>query len=245
MKAKRAATMAARLSENPDYLKQAAIKGVETRRARGKGLPGSWKMSEAEKQRISALARERFERDSWRLVKLQAAANTPAAKAKRLQTRRQNGAQARAVAGMRSEAAQNRRRAYIATERGQAHMSKAGVCGMAGLFASRRGRTNSYKGRSFRSSWEVVMAKFLDIVGGNCWDYEARPFDIGGGILYVPDFFIKFTDGREVVVEVKADRFDEKKKFQKFRSIYPDIPSMKVGKEEIAAMKSVLLTVAD
>jgi hypothetical protein len=56
-----------------------------------------------------------------------------------------------------------------------------------------------YKGCHFRSRLEARWAVFFDAVGLK-WEYEAEGYDLGDGVLYLPDFKIPSIDK---VIEIK------------------------------------------
>lgn len=47
-----------------------------------------------------------------------------------------------------------------------------------------------YKGYKFRSRLEARWAVFFDALGIE-WEYEPEGYDLGGGVYYLPDFFLK------------------------------------------------------
>lgn len=55
----------------------------------------------------------------------------------------------------------------------------------------------TYKGVRFRSRLEARWAAFFDAIA---WDWTYEPLDLAG---YIPDFGIRFEEGRPLVVEVK------------------------------------------
>lgn len=57
----------------------------------------------------------------------------------------------------------------------------------------------SYKGYRFRSRLEAKWAVFFDALGVK-WDYEPEGFEFGGGVRYLPDFWLP---GLGIWVEVK------------------------------------------
>jgi len=80
----------------------------------------------------------------------------------------------------------------------------------------RRYKTGSYKALKckevikYRSSWELIVARFLDL------DHNVEKFEYENMKIpyvsnrktmriryYIPDFFIHYTDGKKVIVEVK------------------------------------------
>jgi hypothetical protein len=77
-----------------------------------------------------------------------------------------------------------------------------------------------YREVSFRSSWEVVVAKELDRLG-IAWEYEKHRFDLGE-CTYLPDFFLP---EQGVFWEVKGWlNATSQRKHQLFRELNPDIP---------------------
>ena len=73
-----------------------------------------------------------------------------------------------------------------------------------------------YKGYLFRSRLEARWAVFFDALGVR-WEYEPEGFDLGDGIMYLPDFLLHgvtinhgyFKRNRDVYVEVKGQMSDE------------------------------------
>lgn len=67
-----------------------------------------------------------------------------------------------------------------------------------------------YKGYRFRSRLEARWAVFLDALGV-AWEYEKEGFDLGDGLLYLPDFWLPggtpyFGEGRNGVwLEIKPE----------------------------------------
>ncbi len=76
-----------------------------------------------------------------------------------------------------------------------------------------------YEGNWFRSSWEVVYAKYLD-KHYIAWTYEPRAFDLDN-TTYTPDFHLPKTNTYIEIKGYKSDVF--KKKFKLFKQIYPKI----------------------
>ena len=68
-----------------------------------------------------------------------------------------------------------------------------------------------YKGYRFRSRLEARWAVFFDTLGLK-WEYEPEGFELGGGVRYLPDFFVE-----GVFAEVKPTQnvsdFDKAKRF--------------------------------
>ena len=64
-----------------------------------------------------------------------------------------------------------------------------------------------YKGYRFRSRLEARWAVFFDACGVD-WEYEPEGFDLGGGLMYLPDFLlhgVQGRDGGDLYVEVKGN----------------------------------------
>ena len=59
-----------------------------------------------------------------------------------------------------------------------------------------------YKGYRFRSRLEARWAVFFDTLGLK-WEYEPEGYDLGFGVWYLPDFFVRGQDGFTAFVEVK------------------------------------------
>ena len=72
-----------------------------------------------------------------------------------------------------------------------------------------------YKGYLFRSRLEARWAVFFDRLGVK-WEYEPEGYDLGDGLLYLPDFLLhgvtinhaRFQRGCDVYVEVKGQMND-------------------------------------
>ena len=64
----------------------------------------------------------------------------------------------------------------------------------------------------FRSRLEARVAMVLDALSIE-WIYEPEGFDLSNGLKYLPDFFLKFSDGTSQVLEVKGflDDYDKNK----------------------------------
>ncbi len=91
-----------------------------------------------------------------------------------------------------------------------------------------------YKGISFRSSWEVRVAKALDARGVE-WSYEPKRFDLGE-CTYLPDFYLPEDDAYG---EVKG-WFDDKaqRKASLFRSLYPETPLVVLTKHVLRFLEN-------
>ena len=64
----------------------------------------------------------------------------------------------------------------------------------------------AYKGYRFRSRLEARWAVFFDACGVD-WEYEPEGYDLGDGLLYLPDFLLHGVEGRaqgDLYVEVKG-----------------------------------------
>ena len=63
-----------------------------------------------------------------------------------------------------------------------------------------------YGGFLFRSRLEARWAVFFDACGVD-WEYEPEGYDLGNGLMYLPDFLLHGVDGRDggdLYVEVKG-----------------------------------------
>ena len=63
-----------------------------------------------------------------------------------------------------------------------------------------------YKGYLFRSRLEARWAVFFDACGID-FEYEPEGYDLGNGLMYLPDFLLHGVDGRgggDLYVEVKG-----------------------------------------
>ena len=76
-----------------------------------------------------------------------------------------------------------------------------------------------YHGQRFRSRLEARWAVFFDACGVE-WEYEPEGFDVGDGVLYLPDFRLHHLQGRggpTLWVEVKGHMTEEDaRKIRKF-----------------------------
>ena len=91
-----------------------------------------------------------------------------------------------------------------------------------------------YRGQSFRSSWEVRVAKRLDEFGIR-WEYEAHRFDLGE-CTYLPDFYLP---DQGVFWEVKGwlDARSQRKTLL-FREQHPETPLVLVTKSVLQLMRA-------
>lgn len=73
-----------------------------------------------------------------------------------------------------------------------------------------------YKGCCFRSRLEARWAVFFDACGVK-WEYEPEGYDLGDGVLYLPDFLVHgvtlnhmfYEENCDIYVEVKGKMNDE------------------------------------
>lgn len=77
----------------------------------------------------------------------------------------------------------------------------------------------NYKGYLFRSRLEARWAVFFDACGID-WEYEPEGYDLGDGLMYLPDFLLHDVAGRakgDLYVEVKGKMSDiDAMKIRKF-----------------------------
>jgi len=76
-----------------------------------------------------------------------------------------------------------------------------------------------YNGKTFRSKWEVDVAKYFD-KNNIKWEFESKIFEINDS-TYTPDFYLPDEDK---LIEVKGYWYkDAINKYNKFKEIYPEI----------------------
>lgn len=78
-----------------------------------------------------------------------------------------------------------------------------------------------YKGYRFRSRLEARWAVFFDALGIK-WEYEPEGFELGGGVRYLPDFFLPgFGNAKGMYVEVKPtdDGFAKAERFARLSGV--------------------------
>jgi DNA-directed RNA polymerase subunit RPC12/RpoP len=103
------------------------------------------------------------------------------------------------------------------------------------------GKTSSwhlykYKGHWMKSSWEVIMALWLDTLN-IVWDYEKYTFDLGQ-TTYTPDFYLPVN---KEFMEIKGWWRDKsKEKFDLFKKLYPTVDIKLVVKKDIDKIKMSL-----
>jgi len=89
-----------------------------------------------------------------------------------------------------------------------------------------------YKGIWIRSSYEIRFAYFLSLSGYK-WKYESKTFDLGN-TTYTPDFYIRDFN---CYIEIKGWwRDDAKRKFNKFKRLYPKIRIKVLGQKELQSI---------
>ena len=95
-----------------------------------------------------------------------------------------------------------------------------------------------YKGYLFRSRLEARWAVFFDACGVQ-WEYEPEGYDLGNGILYLPDFLLHNVAGRaygDLFVEVKGNMtHNDSKKIKRFIEIGMQNPN-EYGKSKTAIL---------
>jgi len=90
-----------------------------------------------------------------------------------------------------------------------------------------------YGGLRMRSSYEVRVAKALDVMGIP-WEYEPRRFDLGSR-TYLPDFYLPDNGAYWEVKGWLGPKSQET--VQLFRRTYPDLPLVVVGKAVLLALE--------
>ncbi|MHB1453946.1 MAG: PDDEXK family nuclease [Saccharofermentanales bacterium] len=95
-----------------------------------------------------------------------------------------------------------------------------------------------YKGYLFRSRLEARWAVFFDACGVE-YEYEPEGYDLGNGLMYLPDFLLHGVDGRDggdIFVEVKGQMTDgDAKKINRFAQLGMENPDQ-YGKSETAIL---------
>jgi predicted nuclease of restriction endonuclease-like RecB superfamily len=95
------------------------------------------------------------------------------------------------------------------------------------------GNRDKYNNIYFRSSWEVLFAKFLDR-NNISWQYEFKSFDLINTV-YRPDFYLPETNE---YIEIKGYwRDDAKLKFDLFKIFYPQENIKVLQKEDLKQMR--------
>jgi predicted nuclease of restriction endonuclease-like RecB superfamily len=102
---------------------------------------------------------------------------------------------------------------------------------------AKHGKGQYYKGIYMRSSYEIIYAKWLDMLNYH-WIYEATTFNLGN-TTYTPDFYLPSA---QTYIEIKGFwRDDAKKKFKLFQKLYPEINIQIRIKSDIELCKKELL----
>jgi len=97
---------------------------------------------------------------------------------------------------------------------------------------------SEYKGYLFRSRLEARWAVFFDFCGVD-YEYEPEGYDLGNGLMYLPDFLLHGVDGRDggdLYVEVKGQMTDaDAEKINRFYEMGKDDPDAN-GKSKTAIL---------
>jgi len=95
-----------------------------------------------------------------------------------------------------------------------------------------------YKGYLFRSRLEARWAVFFDACGVE-YEYEPEGYDLGNGLMYLPDFLLHGVDGRDggdIFVEVKGQMTEmDAAKINRFVQLGSKNPDQ-YGKSETATL---------
>jgi len=95
-----------------------------------------------------------------------------------------------------------------------------------------------YNGFLFRSRLEARWAVFFDACGVK-YEYEPEGYDLGNGLMYLPDFLLHDVDGRDggdLYVEVKGQmNDDDAMKINRFAKLGMENPD-RYGKSETAIL---------
>ena len=100
----------------------------------------------------------------------------------------------------------------------------------------------SYKGYRFRSRLEARWAVFFENIGAE-WEYEPQGFDLGDGMLYLPDFRVRWPgEERFHWVEVKpgAPDPDELEKVFRLAEATATSVALLIGVPAVAAYPVVV-----
>lgn len=90
-----------------------------------------------------------------------------------------------------------------------------------------------YKGYRFRSRLEARWAVFFDTLGLP-WEYEKQGFDFGGGLRYLPDFWLPTINAWfEVKGEAISDEDEEKVKALRNNSTAVIVATGSIGDETL------------
>lgn len=96
-------------------------------------------------------------------------------------------------------------------------------------------RRVTYNGISFRSAWEVRVAKALDALGVQ-WEYEPKRFEIDSTTTFLPDFYLPDAGA---FWEVKGWYDDFSRiRVEGFRERYPDVPLVLVTRPALSILEA-------
>ena len=102
-----------------------------------------------------------------------------------------------------------------------------------------RGKRTDYNNITFRSSWEALVAEYLDKNNIN-WRYEEKSFSLSETTSYRPDFFVYKNNIFEKLIEVKGYfRKKNKEKYLKFLKKYPNI-KVELWNRRILKQKNII-----
>lgn len=94
------------------------------------------------------------------------------------------------------------------------------------------GKREWYHNIAFRSTWETLFAKWLDLSNIK-WQYESKTFDLGN-TTYTPDFYLPAFNH---YIEIKGYwRKDAKKKFNEFKKLYSSINIKVFDKDKLMSI---------
>lgn len=98
------------------------------------------------------------------------------------------------------------------------------------------GKHFKYRGYNLRSSYELAVAKYLDLFGF-IWNYECTTFELSNGKTYTPDFYLS---EKNEYLEVKGYwRDDALEKFELFKLEYPKIKLTLLDKKTLKKMEII------
>jgi hypothetical protein len=101
-----------------------------------------------------------------------------------------------------------------------------------------RRRNIIYDGLTFKSSWEINVAQFLNENQIN-WKYEDKSYSLSDTRSYTPDFSIYENDILVKHIEVKGYRRKEnKEKFNEFSAKYPQV-IVEIWNKEVLLNKKI------
>lgn len=154
---------------------------------------------------------------------------------------RDGGAQIRAAAARAQDPEVNERRrvaarAWALSEEGREQKRRGGLAAMSALHGAFAKHAHRYGNQYFRSSWEVIFARFLRRLHVR-YRYEPHVFKLADGSYYVPDFLVFIPGSEPIYVEIKglwlARSVD---KVRGFRAAYPQVRLMVLEQAEIESI---------